>query len=396
MRTGFRKRVEPADLGPTLVDRDGRLARRPGYRLRRRRSEMRSMLLGPSPTTAASPERWSLAGSISEEDLVHLLKRYLPGAGYTTSDDSVPGPGSGVEARPRPAQTELRSTARSLVRDGVRHRCGARPIARASTRASPSRSGRLSRRRSRRGVIWNGPGLGVQRHQGRRRPRQGVRGSRRAAARGSKADAASTNEEAPVVQVVPDGHHPGPARPRLRHPHRAAGRPGARPLPHRRRAARRARPARRRSGPALVSRIKIMADMNIVERRRPQDGQFEIDGRRPRSTSGSPPPPTIWGEKAVLRLLDKSRSLLQLAELGMPPRHARALLAALIRSPFGMVICAGPTGSGKTTTLYALAQRDQQRRAQRHDHRGPGRVRASRRSTRSRSTSRPASRSPAG
>jgi type IV pilus assembly protein PilB len=105
-------------------------------------------------------------------------------------------------------------------------------------------------------------------------------------------------------------------------------------------------------GPALISRIKIMAGMNIVERRRSQDGQFttEIDGRsldvRVATTA------TIWGEKCVLRLLDKTRSLFQLHELGMPDDTSR-LYSRLIRSPFGMVLCAGPTGSGKTTTLYA-------------------------------------------
>jgi type IV pilus assembly protein PilB len=103
---------------------------------------------------------------------------------------------------------------------------------------------------------------------------------------------------------------------------------------------------------ALVSRIKVMAEMNIVERRRSQDGQFrtEIDGHqldvRVATTS------TIWGEKCVLRLLDKSRSVFKLHELGMPHDTA-AMYSGLIRSPFGMVLCAGPTGSGKTTTLYA-------------------------------------------
>jgi type IV pilus assembly protein PilB len=105
-------------------------------------------------------------------------------------------------------------------------------------------------------------------------------------------------------------------------------------------------------GPAAVSRVKVLAGMNIVERRRPQDGQIamEVDGRpldvRVATTT------TIWGEKAVLRLLDKSRSLLRLNELGMPT-ETHAGFSRLIRSPFGMVICAGPTGSGKTTTLYA-------------------------------------------
>jgi type IV pilus assembly protein PilB len=105
-------------------------------------------------------------------------------------------------------------------------------------------------------------------------------------------------------------------------------------------------------GPALISRVKIMAGMNIVERRRSQDGQFTIviDGRaldvRVATTA------TIWGEKCVLRLLDKSRSLFKLHELGMPQDTA-VLYSRIIRSPFGMVLCAGPTGSGKTTTLYA-------------------------------------------
>jgi type IV pilus assembly protein PilB len=105
-------------------------------------------------------------------------------------------------------------------------------------------------------------------------------------------------------------------------------------------------------GPALASRLKIMAQMNIVERRRPQDGQFEmsIDGRaldvRVSTTS------TIFGEKVVLRLLDRTRSLYRLADLGMPPRSGE-LYSRIVGSPFGMVIVAGPTGSGKTTTLYA-------------------------------------------
>jgi type IV pilus assembly protein PilB len=105
-------------------------------------------------------------------------------------------------------------------------------------------------------------------------------------------------------------------------------------------------------GPAIVSRIKILADMNIVDRRRAQDGQavMQIDGRPIDvriSTS-----PNIWGEKAVLRLLDRSRPLYRLDELGMPvSTHER--FSKMMRSPYGMVICAGPTGSGKTTTLYS-------------------------------------------
>ena len=104
--------------------------------------------------------------------------------------------------------------------------------------------------------------------------------------------------------------------------------------------------------PALTSRIKIMAGMNIVERRRPQDGQIamDVDGRAVDirvATTG-----TIWGEKVVLRVLDKSKPLYKLNDLGMPS-ETHATYSKLVRAPFGMVLCAGPTGSGKTTTLYA-------------------------------------------
>src|SRR3954452_8480769 len=105
-------------------------------------------------------------------------------------------------------------------------------------------------------------------------------------------------------------------------------------------------------GPAIVSRIKILGGMNIVERRRPQDGQIsmEIEGRevdiRVASTA------VVGGEKVVMRLLDKSRPLFALEQLGMPADTAE-LYSSLIRAPYGMVVCAGPTGGGKTTTLYA-------------------------------------------
>ncbi len=102
----------------------------------------------------------------------------------------------------------------------------------------------------------------------------------------------------------------------------------------------------------LVSRIKVMADMNIVERRRPQDGQFAVSVAGRDLDVRVATAPNIHGEKCVLRLLDKSRALLQLGELGMPP-DTEVRFKNLVTSPYGMVICAGPTGSGKTTTLYA-------------------------------------------
>ena len=103
---------------------------------------------------------------------------------------------------------------------------------------------------------------------------------------------------------------------------------------------------------AILTRIKVMADMNIAERRRAQDGSFtcnvdskEIDIRV--ATIG-----TTWGESAVMRVLDKSFNLFELEQIGMPPYFVDTYGAALA-SPFGMIIISGPTGSGKTTTLYA-------------------------------------------
>jgi type IV pilus assembly protein PilB len=105
-------------------------------------------------------------------------------------------------------------------------------------------------------------------------------------------------------------------------------------------------------GLGLVSRIKIMAGMNIVERRRPQDGQLtiEIDGKSVDVRVATVA--TIAGEKCVMRILDKTRSVKSMGDLGMPP-DTHKLFSELVRAPFGMVLCAGPTGSGKTTTLYA-------------------------------------------
>jgi type IV pilus assembly protein PilB len=106
------------------------------------------------------------------------------------------------------------------------------------------------------------------------------------------------------------------------------------------------------TGAALASRVKIMAGMNIVERRRAQDGQISVnvDGRELDVRVATIE--TIWGEKLVMRLLDRSRSLITLPQLGFS-RGAYAEYHRMLHSPYGMMIVSGPTGSGKTTTLYA-------------------------------------------
>jgi type IV pilus assembly protein PilB len=106
------------------------------------------------------------------------------------------------------------------------------------------------------------------------------------------------------------------------------------------------------TGSALASRVKIMAGMNIVERRRAQDGQISlnIDGRELDVRVATME--TVWGEKLVMRLLDRSRSLITLPQLGFSSNAYRQY-HRLLHSPYGMMIVSGPTGSGKTTTLYA-------------------------------------------
>jgi len=104
--------------------------------------------------------------------------------------------------------------------------------------------------------------------------------------------------------------------------------------------------------PPLLSRVKIMAGLNIAERRRPQDGQItfdmgdrEIDIRVATSN-------TVHGEMVVLRILDKTFAFLPLPEIGFLPDSLERYLQ-MVKTPFGMVLISGPTGSGKTTTQYA-------------------------------------------
>lgn len=105
--------------------------------------------------------------------------------------------------------------------------------------------------------------------------------------------------------------------------------------------------------PAVVSRIKILSSLKIDEARVPQDGRFHsvIDGNKIDFRVSTFP--TSFGEKVVLRLLDPSQGLRNFEQLGLVGRNLQAVKEAMDR-PFGMLLLSGPTGSGKTTTLYAI------------------------------------------
>jgi len=106
---------------------------------------------------------------------------------------------------------------------------------------------------------------------------------------------------------------------------------------------------------ALVSRVKIMADMNIAERFMPQDGHIQIHHRGGRVDIRVGTMPTIYGESLVMRLLEKNSKLLTPMELGLDEERSN-LMARLVEKPHGLFLATGPTGSGKTTTLYSILQ----------------------------------------
>ncbi len=102
--------------------------------------------------------------------------------------------------------------------------------------------------------------------------------------------------------------------------------------------------------PAVVSRIKILSGLDIGERRLPQDGRCKVEDRNIDIRVSTLP--TIYGEKVVLRLLDKSRLVLELSELGLE-KDQQELYEFSLQRPQGIILVTGPTGSGKTTTLYS-------------------------------------------
>ena len=106
---------------------------------------------------------------------------------------------------------------------------------------------------------------------------------------------------------------------------------------------------------ALVSRLKILGEMNIAERRLPQDGRIRITIAGRQIDVRVSIVPTVFGERAVMRILDKGTAMLGLEELGMQP-DTLAKFRKLIHIPHGIILATGPTGSGKSTSLYAALQ----------------------------------------
>ncbi len=102
----------------------------------------------------------------------------------------------------------------------------------------------------------------------------------------------------------------------------------------------------------VTSRLKIMADINIAERRIPQDGRLSVNSNGKKIDLRVATLPTVWGEKVVMRILDNSTAMLKLSDLGFSDDNYERYSRSFTK-PYGMILVTGPTGSGKSTTLYA-------------------------------------------
>ena len=136
----------------------------------------------------------------------------------------------------------------------------------------------------------------------------------------------------------------------------------------------------KRMMPGVLTRMKVLAKLDIAERRKPQDGRISLNAAAAGRTLDVRVAtlPTVEGESVVMRLLDKSKKAPTLQELGMSD-EMRAALEVLIRKPTGALLVTGPTGSGKSTTSVRRPHRDQPAGDQHHHGRGSGRVPARRR-----------------
>ncbi len=107
--------------------------------------------------------------------------------------------------------------------------------------------------------------------------------------------------------------------------------------------------------PAVVARIKILSNMRLDEKRKPQDGRFSTKVKDNRIDLRVSTFPTYYGEKVVMRILDQSKGLKKLDDMGLSKENLAAIRRGLVQ-PYGLVLISGPTGSGKSTTLYSMLQ----------------------------------------
>ena len=125
-------------------------------------------------------------------------------------------------------------------------------------------------------------------------------------------------------------------------------------------------PQLKRFQAALISRIKVMSGMNISEKRLPQDGRINVRIKGEEIDIRVSTVPTVYGESVSLRLLTRGKIFLSLDKLGFAPKD-EAMIREIIVKPHGIFLVTGPTGSGKSTSLYAFLARDQFR-PQAHHH----------------------------
>jgi len=164
-------------------------------------------------------------------------------------------------------------------------------------------------------------------------------------------DLAEAGEEAPIVKyvnlIISEAVHEGASDVHIE--------PGEKDVRIRYRidgVLRETRRSPKRIHPGIVSRLKILGNMNIAERRIPQDGRFALEAAGKHIDVRIASVPTVHGEKIVLRVLDRTSILMSLSELGLEPDPLKQFTDSF-RKPYGTCIVTGPTGSGKTTTLYA-------------------------------------------
>ena len=127
----------------------------------------------------------------------------------------------------------------------------------------------------------------------------------------------------------------------------------------------------------LISRLKVMAELNIAEKRVPQDGRISMKVGGKQLDLRVATLPTVYGEKVVIRVLDKSSALLALEDLGFLEESYKQF-ARSFKKPYGAILVTGPTGSGKSTDDVLHAQHPERGRQEHHHGRGPGRVPAAR------------------